>query len=409
VTPGEGVEILVNEPFGPDNEHGMPEGGVYTEKVLRFRSRLPPLLRRVMPMSVTEIHESSWFSNAKGSRCKTIYRNPFLGDRFYLSIESNHIAGIDTNDNAVNLSSTDHRQREVIHLDIAGDVPRKLPSEDPSTFVSQKTGRGKLLPNWWKNLPDAEAASDAAASSSDAPLAAQQGAPGPVSSVSQALSSTNESPPAASGGPASSTASTISQDGSIFQDAETDAADASLDASRPDGEVSRTTGADETPATATSADTPPEATGSAIATGDNFDGAPSILQPASSSDGDESLEDEHESSVAHSEPETPALDEKHTMTCYKVVKMEFTGFGMRRFVQRWVTRAVIPNGFIDIHRKLFCWMDDWADLTLKEIEAIENETAENVRAVFQEQESGASMAPKVAGTAPAQEHEYEYL
>jgi hypothetical protein len=54
-------------------------------------------------------------------------------------------------------------------------------------------------------------------------------------------------------------------------------------------------------------------------------------------------------------------------------------------------------------------MDDWADLTLKEIEAIENETAENVRAVFQEQESGASMAPKVAGTAPAQEHEYEYL
>jgi hypothetical protein len=123
---------------------------------------------------------------------------------------------------------------------------------------------------------------------------------------------------------------------------------------------------------------------------------------------DESPDDEREPSVAASEPEAAPLDEKHTMTCYKVVKMEFTGFGMRRFVQRWVTRAVIPNGFIDIHRKLFCWMDDWTDLTLKEIEAIENETAENVRAVFLEHESG-DFTPSDSSKAPVQDHEYEYL
>ena len=64
-----------------------------------------------------------------------------------------------------------------------------------------------------------------------------------------------------------------------------------------------------------------------------------------------------------------------TMCCYKVVKMEFTGFGLRRFVQHWVTKSLIPYQFLDIHRKMILWFDDWTDLSMKEIGEYEDRVA----------------------------------
>lgn len=69
--PGEGVEIQLSEPFAPGDVPGMSSGGMHTVKALKFRSRLPALLRRVIPHTATEIMEESWFSDGEASRCKT--------------------------------------------------------------------------------------------------------------------------------------------------------------------------------------------------------------------------------------------------------------------------------------------------------------------------------------------------
>lgn len=366
MNPGEGVEIVVNEPFGPDNEHGMPEGGVHTEKVLRFRSRLPPLLRRVMPASVTEIHESSWFSNGKGSHCKTVYRNPFLGNRFFLSIESNHIEGIDTEHNAVNLSEQDLAAREIIYLDIAGNVPRKLPTEDPSTYVSEKTGRGKLTAGWWKAPMEAEGSRPCGEDESE------------INTEHDAFPKREDE---------------LHRDGhaaqrQLFQSQSLEPRNAALD---KENHLNLDAAMMQSPCEVEAGH---ERLGCCESTVGSRETLESKISGVSGS------------ACPANVPSVGFIDNRNTMTCYKAVKVEFTGFGMRRFVQRWITRAVIPNGFLDIHRKLFCWMDDWWDLTLAEIEDLESQTAENVRAHFRKHSSSDNLCAENQSAADSFEYEY---
>jgi Phosphatidylinositol transfer protein len=352
-TPGEGVEILLSEPFGADNVHGMREGGVHTEKLLRFRSRLPALLRRVIPSSVVEIHESSWFSNAEGSRCKTIYRNPFLGDRFYLSIDSNHVSGLDTEENAVELSGVELARREIVYLDIAANVPPKSPVEDPSTFLSQKTGRGRLMPGWWVAV---KAEADVAV---EAQVESQARAdPKPhVQTDNDIMSSLAKADSAPLAGHAKHDLR-LNRLKVTCSHANNAVAASLVDAKRvaDDGDEATADTLDSTsPASATSA----------------------ASCESSVSDADSEI------ASLLSDLKCSPIDSTQTMTCYKVVNVEFTGFGMRRFVQGWITRAVVPNGFVDVHRKLFCWMDDWFGLTLSQVEEVEHTAARNIRARFE--------------------------
>lgn len=401
---GEGIEILKNEAFGPDEVAGMPDGGVYTEKVLRFRSRVPAMLRRFMPLSATEIHECSWFSSSKGSRCRTIYRNPFLGDRFYLSIDSNHIEGVDNAANAVSLEPDDLAKREVFYLDIAGNMPRKLPTEDPSTFISEKCPRGLLQPGWWKLKPAEDedegdlvtctegSAGDGPRSSGDSggDSSRMEDGGGNGSRVEDCGEECNSTPD-------------IDGECNPAQDSGGEcisAPDSGVDAPCP--EASSGEGACIPEPGDEGASAPFNAEGSACTPDHGASGASTpntgLCNPGTSADGskpqkcrrpDEDLQPTEFFKGGGANP-------KHTMCCYKVVKMEFTGFGLRRFIQRWATRGLIPNGFIDIHRKLFVWMDDWWDLTMGDIEKIEARVAQNVNAVFSDPDLARKLAKKPA-------------
>ena len=283
-----------------------------------------------MPASATEIHETSWLSDAKGSRCKTVYRNPFLGDRFYLSIESNHLEGIDNEENAVGLDQEELAKRQVFYLDIAGDVPRKLPTEDPSTFVSEKSGRGRLQPGWWmREEEDGNGSSEEESrfekeileSIRSEKAAAKLGCSSGISSSSQLQVNSDQG----------------KEQENSEEDSETKSGNDDLQ--------HRVADSDETQS------------------------------------GSETKSCEGGTDMSHISSKK-GLSTKESMCCYKVVKMEFTGFGLRRFVQRWASRGLIPNGFIDIHRKLFCWMDDWWDMTIEDIEEMEQQTAQCVNALF---------------------------
>ena len=52
---GEGVELVTREPFSLNDESGM-----YTHKVYHYKSRIPAIIRWLVPNSLTDFHEEAW-------------------------------------------------------------------------------------------------------------------------------------------------------------------------------------------------------------------------------------------------------------------------------------------------------------------------------------------------------------
>lgn len=77
------VEIVKNEPY--DNERGR---GQYTEKIFRFGSKMPRIADALLPASAKMTIERAW--NAYPV-CHTEYTIPFLGERFFVSLDSLHV------------------------------------------------------------------------------------------------------------------------------------------------------------------------------------------------------------------------------------------------------------------------------------------------------------------------------
>jgi len=154
---GEGVEVVENRPYELDGNDGASEGagspdpnekGHYTHKIYHIGSRLPGWIKAIAPTSALQVSEKAW--NAY-PYCKTVYSAPFLGDRFNISIVTRYIADAGTNENALDLTEQQLKEREIDVVDIAFDPidPNKYKvEEDPTLFESQKTGRGKLTKNW---------------------------------------------------------------------------------------------------------------------------------------------------------------------------------------------------------------------------------------------------------------------
>ncbi|ESN96762.1 hypothetical protein HELRODRAFT_67527 [Helobdella robusta] len=138
-----GVEILVNDPY----EGGPGGSGQYTHKLYHIGSHLPGWFRSILPKSALIVEEEAW--NAY-PYTKTIYRTPFI-EKFSLEIETVYYNDAGTQDNVFNLTKSDLSNRIVDYIDIVTDVISSgdyQPEEDPTKFVSEKTGRGPLNENW---------------------------------------------------------------------------------------------------------------------------------------------------------------------------------------------------------------------------------------------------------------------
>lgn len=159
---GEGVEIVENRPYGPDEDDGMgledgagsPEPGkvkgMYTHKIYHVGSRLPSWVKAITPATALQVVEKAW--NAY-PYCRTVYTCPFLGDRFNISVTTRYLPDAGDHQNALELTEQQLKEREVDILDIAYDQidPAKYKvEEDPTIFTSEKTGRGKLQKDWKK-------------------------------------------------------------------------------------------------------------------------------------------------------------------------------------------------------------------------------------------------------------------
>jgi hypothetical protein len=122
--------------------------------------RCPSLVRALAPASALLLEETAW--NAY-PYCKTsiyeswhdehvVLTNPFLGERFSITVETTHIdndAG--QLDNVFNLDADRLKRRTVQYLDIAKEtLPKEHYNElyEPAKVASRKTGRGPLREGW---------------------------------------------------------------------------------------------------------------------------------------------------------------------------------------------------------------------------------------------------------------------
>ncbi|KAF7238632.1 hypothetical protein EG68_12076 [Paragonimus skrjabini miyazakii] len=154
---GDGVEILVNEPFttevhppDPPLLDGDPryQTGQYTRKLYHLAHKVPNIVRQVAPTKSLILPEVAW--NAY-PYCRTVLTNDYFTTAFCIKIESLHSPDINLT-NAHQLSSEELKNRKVVNIDIGDISPSDKdynPDEDPTTFKSEKTGRGPLKPGWW--------------------------------------------------------------------------------------------------------------------------------------------------------------------------------------------------------------------------------------------------------------------
>jgi len=147
---GEGIVVLKNEPFeGKMDLHKDHTHGQYTHKIYKLYSKVPKWIRAIAPKGSLEMHEEAW--NAYPF-CRTVINNPdYMKENFFIKIESLHVQDKGTLENPFNLTKEQLKNREVIYIDIANDpipVADYREDEDPTKFLSEKTGRGRLQKNW---------------------------------------------------------------------------------------------------------------------------------------------------------------------------------------------------------------------------------------------------------------------
>ncbi|XP_045597824.1 phosphatidylinositol transfer protein alpha isoform [Procambarus clarkii] len=148
---GEGIEMLINEPF---TDHPLLGGkftsGQYTYKIFHLKKKVPAFIRLLAPEGALEVHEKSWNAYPYS---KTLYCNPYMKDDFLISVETIHAADRGNTENIHRLARKKWQKVEVVMVDIANDPVSSAdynPDEDPTKYVSIKTGRGPLrTPHWW--------------------------------------------------------------------------------------------------------------------------------------------------------------------------------------------------------------------------------------------------------------------
>ncbi|TKC47504.1 hypothetical protein EI555_018957, partial [Monodon monoceros] len=122
---GEGVEVLVNEPYEKDGEKGQ-----YTHKIYHLQSKVPTFVRMLAPEGALNIHEKAW--NAY-PYCRTgwilslifqillisISENEYMKEDFLIKIETWHKPDLGTQENVHKLEPEAWKHVEAIYIDIA--------------------------------------------------------------------------------------------------------------------------------------------------------------------------------------------------------------------------------------------------------------------------------------------------
>lgn len=71
------------------------------------------------------------------------------------------------------------------------------------------------------------------------------------------------------------------------------------------------------------------------------------------------------------------------MCAYKLVTMKAKIWGIQKKCEAFMLNME-RDIFLRFHKQMFCWLDDWYDMTMEEVEAYENQMAEEMNSTLQE-------------------------
>ncbi|KAL3320762.1 hypothetical protein Ciccas_000552 [Cichlidogyrus casuarinus] len=152
---GDGVEVLVNEPF-KDHEplfNDNHTAGQYTKKVYHMNSKVGGFVTAIAPKGSLTFREEAW--NAY-PYCRTILHNDYMAENFESKFETLHVDSDFNLENAHQLSPELLAVRKVIYVDISDNSQIAhsdyKPADDPCLFKSEKGFTDPLVgPCWWEN------------------------------------------------------------------------------------------------------------------------------------------------------------------------------------------------------------------------------------------------------------------
>jgi len=86
-------------------------------------------------------------------------------------------------------------------------------------------------------------------------------------------------------------------------------------------------------------------------------------------------------------------EKKPLMCCYKLVTAEFKMFGVQTKVENFLM-AFERDLFLNFHRQVYCWLDQWFGMTMEDIREIENKTKRELDEKLKEGKEGESSEKK---------------
>lgn len=94
--------------------------------------------------------------------------------------------------------------------------------------------------------------------------------------------------------------------------------------------------------------------------------------------------------------------QSQVMWCYKVVIIEMKIWGLQTKVETKLMEFE-RNLFLRLHRRMYCTMDQWINLSMQQIRAIEDETAKELHTLFEEDHKAQKKIPSSPKAAPGSE------
>lgn len=137
-------ELLKSEPF---LHRPTGETGHYEKRLCSNDSRTPTFVRSVAPAGSLDMYQETW--DSAGCR-KSVLTNGYLKDRFNITVRTMQLSDTGTTENPHNLPCKKLKDVERVNLNIASAESCGCNNQEnnPSEFISVKTGRGKLSPTW---------------------------------------------------------------------------------------------------------------------------------------------------------------------------------------------------------------------------------------------------------------------
>ncbi|KAF2072192.1 hypothetical protein CYY_006489 [Polysphondylium violaceum] len=86
------------------------------------------------------------------------------------------------------------------------------------------------------------------------------------------------------------------------------------------------------------------------------------------------------------------------MCSYKVCKVEFRYWGVQSRVENYIQRSAIRDILFMGHRQVFCWMDEWFGMDMKDIRKMEEEVKQELNQLIQKPEGVVSTTTNTSNT-----------